>query len=414
MKTTILAVTVLLFSTMMMQEVYAPFQASLQDPGVGGKAIPDWVKNQFEWYVNGEIDEKTLLTSMSWLVDNRVMFLSEKAAQEEQTMRKQINDLKQELEETKAAIAIPNLLEARKGANESAMSGFMKLGDIKGESDSSTGKMHIPLVLQINTQQKMVEDEIMVLLRPAPGATDGKQSFHVEVAGASDQSHKDWIIIESMSSPITRSTEKPTIAATTAGGTDDRPTEEVAFYYNKISFASKTVDDIMTKGGTSSAWKDGIASFSQQGMRESVVDDLQGIVVLCNTAIDKKSQKIDAELKMIEEWLKVIEKNQSSGTSYDAAGRITAGTTTESSVQYRESDLNFITRKLTSIDQQINSLDNGIKVLEEKLATIGDDAQLANMDLQNSLQKQQQTLQTMSNVSKMLHDTAMSVIRKIG
>ena len=216
-----------------------------------------------------------------------------------------------------------------------------------------------------------------------------------------------------MSSPITRSTEKPTIAATTTTD-DDRPTEEVAFYYNKISFASKTVDDIMTKGGTSSAWKDGIASFSQQGMRESVVDDLQGIVVLCNTAIDKKSQKIDAELKMIEEWLKVIEKNQSSGTSYDAAGRITAGTTTESSVQYRESDLNFITRKLTSIDQQINSLDNGIKVLEEKLATIGDDAQLANMDLQNSLQKQQQTLQTMSNVSKMLHDTAMSVIRKIG
>ena len=26
-------------------------------------AIPDWVKTQFEWYVNGEIDEKTLLTS---------------------------------------------------------------------------------------------------------------------------------------------------------------------------------------------------------------------------------------------------------------------------------------------------------------------------------------------------------------
>ncbi len=41
-------------------------------------------------------------------------------------------------------------------------------------------------------------------------------------------------------------------------------------------------------------------------------------------------------------------------------------------------------------------------------------AQQANIDLQNALQKQQQTLQTMSNVSKMLHDTAMAVIRKIG
>lgn len=51
---------------------------------------------------------------------------------------------------------------------------------------------------------------------------------------------------------------------------------------------------------------------------------------------------------------------------------------------------------------------------EEKLNSVGDDAQLANVDLQNILQKQQQTLQMMSNISKMLHDTAMSVIRKLG
>jgi hypothetical protein len=34
--------------------------------------------------------------------------------------------------------------------------------------------------------------------------------------------------------------------------------------------------------------------------------------------------------------------------------------------------------------------------------------------LQNILQKQQQTLQMLSNMSKAIHDTAMSVIRKIG
>ena len=52
--------------------------------------------------------------------------------------------------------------------------------------------------------------------------------------------------------------------------------------------------------------------------------------------------------------------------------------------------------------------------LEQDLNSVGDDAQLANVDLQNMLQKQQQTLQMMSNISKMLHDTAMAVIRKIG
>lgn len=59
-------------------------------------------------------------------------------------------------------------------------------------------------------------------------------------------------------------------------------------------------------------------------------------------------------------------------------------------------------------------LTNSIKQFEQKLASIGDDAQLANIDLQNMLQKQQQMLQTLSNISKQLSDSAMAVIRKIG
>jgi uncharacterized phage infection (PIP) family protein YhgE len=69
------------------------------------------------------------------------------------------------------------------------------------------------------------------------------------------------------------------------------------------------------------------------------------------------------------------------------------------------------TQRLRDIKQE---LDARISSLEEKLNSIGDDAQLANVDLQNILQKQQQTLQMMSNISKMLYDTALAVIRKIG
>jgi hypothetical protein len=46
--------------------------------------------------------------------------------------------------------------------------------------------------------------------------------------------------------------------------------------------------------------------------------------------------------------------------------------------------------------------------------TMGEDAQLANVDLQNMLQKQQQTLMMMSNIGKTLSDTNMAAIRKIG
>lgn len=51
--------------------------------------------------------------------------------------------------------------------------------------------------------------------------------------------------------------------------------------------------------------------------------------------------------------------------------------------------------------------------LSKRLNSVGDDAQLANVDLQNALQKQQQTLQTMSNILKMMHDTATSIIINI-
>lgn len=60
------------------------------------------------------------------------------------------------------------------------------------------------------------------------------------------------------------------------------------------------------------------------------------------------------------------------------------------------------------------ALQKYIEQLEEELASMGEDAQLGNIDMQNALQKQQQTMQMLSNVSKMLHDTSMAIIRKIG
>lgn len=57
--------------------------------------------------------------------------------------------------------------------------------------------------------------------------------------------------------------------------------------------------------------------------------------------------------------------------------------------------------------------DAEIQKWESELSSVGDDAQLANVDLQNWLQKQQQVLQMLSNISKVTHDTAMAIIRKM-
>ena len=76
-----------------------------------------------------------------------------------------------------------------------------------------------------------------------------------------------------------------------------------------------------------------------------------------------------------------------------------------------QANAEFDLRPLESHEVEIVSGAYGLQTCH---TAVGDDAQLANVDLQNWLQKQDQTLQMMSNISKMLYDTTLAVIRKIG
>ncbi len=61
---------------------------------------------------------------------------------------------------------------------------------------------------------------------------------------------------------------------------------------------------------------------------------------------------------------------------------------------------------------EIRDVEKKVKSLEEQLNTVGDDAQLAQIDLQNTLQKAQQLIQTMSSISESMYDTTMAIVRK--
>jgi DNA integrity scanning protein DisA with diadenylate cyclase activity len=82
-------------------------------------------------------------------------------------------------------------------------------------------------------------------------------------------------------------------------------------------------------------------------------------------------------------------------------------------VEKEDSLLTSVERAKTYLDRS-EEIDGRVREWEERLSELGDDSQLANIDLQNMLQKQQQTMQMLSNISKVLHDTAMAVVRKIG
>jgi hypothetical protein len=341
------------------------------------KAIPDWIDNNFKWYGEGKIGQEDLLNSLTYMLDNSIMHLSDKAAQEMKALKTENAELKKKTKLGADGIAGPNTAASP---------------DDQGRIKS-----------QFNWDEETEQESLNHLRK----AYDLNPNFETKVVQF-DKDHDKWIDVLSIDWGSSSSTQgdpdRPVIVGRIYNTeSDDRPTEEVAFYYNKISFAHDTVDEILAKGGSTSAWEDGIDKLTSNhgdSTVDSVVDDLQGIVVLCSTAIDKEILKIEAEMSVLEE----IRDRQSD----DPAVR--SGSTT----QYGESDMEFLQRHADRIDGKIQSLQTGLSVLEDKLATVGDDAQLANLDLQSTLQKQQQLLQMMSNISKSLHDTGMTTIKNIG
>jgi hypothetical protein len=63
---------------------------------------------------------------------------------------------------------------------------------------------------------------------------------------------------------------------------------------------------------------------------------------------------------------------------------------------------------------RVEDLDAHIADLQNMLASTGDDMQISQLELQNMTQRQQQVMNTLSNLSKTLHETSMAIIRKIG
>lgn len=386
---TIAALTGFLVFGFGINDVYGPTKADLVE-GTTVKAIPDWVDQSFRWYAQGQIPQSDLLNSMKYLLDHNIMHISDKAAKEMHDLKAENKKLRQmaHYDGVDVSAKSPGMMHSDK---ERMMSDPSMIRD-----DAINHLRTLDVWIDGKHHKAMSERDVLDKIQTMHGT-------HSEVCFASDQNTDKsscWIRASQASA---RDPDRPVITGQVYSKTTDRPTEEVAFYFNKISAAHHTIDDIIAKGGSTSAWKNGIdqlLSSQSDSSVDSVADDLQGVVVLCSTAIEKEIQKIKAQVDVLEELhdRKSDDPTQPSG----------------STTQYEESDMEFISRHADKIDTKIKSLQAGLEVLDEKLSTLGDDAQLANVDLQNVLQKQQQTLQTISNVMKSMQDTQMATISRIG
>ena len=136
------------------------------DPGISVQAIPQWVDNSFRWYVDDLISQQELLTSINWLLENNHMHLSDKAAKEVDELRKENQKLKTQLSESGHEVS-HNL----------------------GTSQDSAVEDEIMVLLRPAPGVDVTEDAIMVLLRTAPGYDMTEDEIVMFLKSSSDKGY---------------------------------------------------------------------------------------------------------------------------------------------------------------------------------------------------------------------------------
>jgi len=386
-KTTILTTIILFSATMMMQEVSAQGMPLSIEKGGTGQAIPDWVRNNFEWYVNGQIDEKTLLTSMNWMFDNNVMHLSEKAAQEVSDLREENRQLKEKMK--LVPIPIPEALLELPGFEPVDCSSN---DQCHSDTVCRDGFCQKPCAIQCIKYDPVCGEDGKTYVCGEPDAAcwgvDVDYNGECKRPDVSCPSGHIWIDCAQVCIPG-RDTTCPngmTMDPTTgqcrtddscpSGMTMDPTTGQCTTSSEQmVSPQSSTESDTTATPGQTffyfvksvraTHWEDStdlLATIRGIDTTNSV-DYLQEISVLCSIAMDKEIQALQAEVLLLEELTEI----HSEDTTATAAGdtRYT-GEPTEDKIA------EWLKDRLSNAEQKIASLQTGVDVCEEKLAS--DDA----------------------------------------
>jgi hypothetical protein len=95
---------------------------------------------------------------------------------------------------------------------------------------------------------------------------------------------------------------------------------------------------------------------------------------------------------------------------------VSLAATTVSAIErkYISDKSDYGNRNINNLVKSRNPTAKNVQFQDSVLSDVGDDSQLANVDLQNVLQHQQQMLSEVASVSKMMYDQQLSSMRKIG
>jgi len=363
----------------------------LDNPTVDAKAIPDWVRNNFEWYVTGQIDEKTLLTSMNWMFDNNVMHLSEKAAQE-------VADLREENEKLRALVE----------DTDEYRSGFFKPSEIK-ESSQKKSEATTPTDSEVELKNLPTRVDVRgwdpVKKQPIVGDADSQLTV---------DSINDFVDIFNMPDPnmmiclpAVQNSEQSScwirVSQVHAGGTEDTPVDV-------RDFAQDNLDQFNTD------------VFNPDILNPDILDP--ALISEQLKALEDENESTMTEFLSLEKRYNAAEADV-----FDLANKLQGNLDAKMSLRQDISELrDIITNdswpvKFSYYDENgrvisvVLSSPREAMALEEKLEqslqTMSDMSQMMQLDLQDAMNKQAQAMQILSNIMKAQHDTLKAIINNM-
>ena len=379
------------------------------------KAIPDWVGTTMSFYLNKQISEREMLDAFNWMFNNNVMHLSQEAAQKVAELREENMALKKKLSTDgmvgpKTSPSMPAHTPEWTNPKDS---------DPGATSTEALSHLRKAYDLNPNMQTKVVQydkehDKWIDVLSIDWGSTaDGDPDKPIVVGriysekSAADMTLKGSKIKENYVD-TTRQTPKTDFGSVFKAGFAKTASDKVKSLVDKADSSTTSWKKVFSDIKSADKTPTDFPLYDSVTLKRSLDE-------MCDVAIDKQIQRNETDLEFLKELAKAVEEDSAkTRTSASTANMAVSGGTVMNVYKQLAIDrAEKLEDKVMSLQAGMTVCEAELKNLEGQLQSVGEDAQLANIDLQNMLQKQQQAFQMLSSILKSQHDTAMSIIRNM-
>ena len=368
------------------------------------KAIPSWIDNNFKWYGEGKIGQGDLLNSLTFMLDNGLMHLSDKAAQEMKNLREENKKMHEMIGQYKETdLDFVSRSAETSDVNDQALHHLRKSYDLNPNLQTK--------VVQYDDKHEKWIDVLSIDWGGTSEAGDPDRPIIIGRMSAQDAT-SDMVLkgskIKENFVDTTRQTPKTDFGSVmkTGVGKEGNSLEERIFeLLQKIKTEKQGEIEEKLKEKTSSDTPNlSISKLPSMAIKPEMarlVQDNCAMVVALSSEVSVLVEEIEFASKLLD----------------DLKTQISASTTQESKDLLRkqisslEAKLGILIDRVERTQQKITELTSRVKQTPE--VNCNGYSDMETLKLQTKMDQMSKTISTLSSIMKNLHDTAKNAINNV-